>query len=161
MPKPAAKEESPTLDSTDLAILRELQEAARITIQALSEKVHLSTTPVHERVKRLERTGVIKQYVALLDGSKVGRSLTVICHVSLKEHSKSAGSRFIKAILAMDEVLECLTVSGGFDFLLKVVTADMNAYYDFHVHKLSALDNVGSVQSEFVMGVVKDTHRLV
>lgn len=161
MPKTTVKEESPTLDSIDLAILRELQESARITIQALSEKVHLSTTPVHERVRRLERSGVIKQYVALLDGSKVGRNLTVICHVSLSQHSKSAGSKFIKAILEMEEVLECLTVSGQFDFLLKVVTADMNAYYDFHVNKLSALENVGSVQSEFVMGVVKDTHRLV
>lgn len=161
MPKTALKEDSPTLDSTDIAILRELQENARITVQALSEKVHLSTTPVHERVRRLERSGVIKQYVALLDGTKVGRGLTVICHVSLKQHSKTAGAKFIKAILEMDEILECLTVSGAFDFMLKVVAADMNAYYDFHVNKLSALENVGSVQSEFVMGVVKDTHCLV
>ncbi len=161
MSNPVQTDETAPLDATDLLILRELQENARITIKELAERVHLSTTPVHERVRRLEASGVIKQYVALLDAAKVGRGLLVICHVSLKRHSKKAGSKFIKAILELDEVLECLTVSGPFDFLLKVAAADMNSYYDFHVHKLSALENVGSVQSEFVMGVIKQTQRLV
>ena len=153
--------ESHAMDETDLAILRELQADGRITIKDLAARVHLSPTPVHERVRRLERAGIITGYTALLDAAKVGRGLLVVCHVSLKEHSKTAGTRFIKAINSWDEVLECLTVSGQFDFLLKLAVADMNAYYDFHVNKLSALDNVGSVQSEFVMGIVKQTQRLV
>jgi len=161
MPKPARTEESAAIDATDLAILREMQENGRISLKELSEKVNLSTTPVHDRIRRLERAGIIREYVAVLDRTKVGRSLMVVCHVSLKEHSKTAGARFIKAILEMDEVLECFTVSGQFDFMLKVAVAGMEAYYDFHVNKLSSLENVGSVQSEFVMGVVKDTHRLV
>ena len=155
------KEESPVLDETDISILRLLQQNARMTVKELAEKVHLSPTPVHERVRRMERSGVIKQYVALLDAAKVGKSLMVICYVSLQQHNKDAGGRFIQAILEMEEVLECLTISGQFDFMLKVVTADMDAYYNFHVNKLSAMDNVGNVQSAFVMGVIKQSWQLL
>ncbi len=161
MPKEKQKGESPALDATDIAILRLLQGDARMTVKQLSEKVHLSPTPVHERVRRLERSGVIRQYVAILDGAKLGRSLMAICYVSLRQHNKEEGSKFIQSILGMDEVLECLTISGQFDFMLKVVAADMNAYYDFHVNKLSAMDNVGNVQSVFVMGVVKEGWQVV
>ncbi len=161
MAKARAKEESPVLDNIDLDILRRLQQNARISIKELSEAVHLSTTPVHERIKRLERSGVIKQYVTLLDGAKVQKGLMVICYVSLKQHSKTAGTRFIKAVHEWTDVLECLTISGQFDFMLKVVAKDMDAYYHFHVNKLSALENVVNVQSVFVMGVIKQTHLLV
>ena len=161
MSKQAQKEENPLLDEKDFAILKLLQQNARITIKELSEKVHLSTTPVHERVRRLESSGVIKQYVAILDGAKVRKGLMVICYVSLKQHSKNAGGKFIKAILELDNVLECLTISGQFDFMLKVVAENMDAYYDFHVNKLSAIENVVNVQSVFVMGVIKQTHQLV
>lgn len=85
----------------------------------------------------------------------------VICYVSLKQHSKNAGAKFIKSILEMNEVIECLTISGEFDFMLKVVEENMDAYYDFHVNKLSEIENVGNVQSVFVMGVIKQTHQLV
>ena len=123
--------------------------------------MHLSTTPVHERIRRLEERGVIKQYVTLLDGAKVKKGLMAICYISLRQHSKTAGDKFIKAILGMNEVLECLTISGEFDFMLKVVTENMDAYYDFHVNRLSQIENIGNVQSVFVMGVIKQTHQLV
>lgn len=161
MAKPAQKEESPALDNIDFAILKLLQQNARMTVKEISEKVHLSTTPVHERIRRLESSGVIKQYVTIVDGAKVKRGLMVICYVSLKQHSKNAGGKFIKAILELDEVLECLTISGQFDFMLKVVAENMDAYYNFHVNKLSAIENVVNVQSVFVMGVIKQTHQLV
>lgn len=161
MAKATQKEESPALDKTDLEILKLLQQNARITIKEVADQVHLSTTPVHERIRRLERSGVIKQYVTILDGAKVKRGLMVICYVSLKQHSRSAGAKFIKAILELDDVLECLTISGQFDFMLKVVAENMDAYYDFHVNKLSAIENVVNVQSVFVMGVIKQTHQLV
>ena len=161
MPKAPLKEEMPVLDKTDLGILKLLQQNARMTIKEISEKVHLSTTPVHERIKRMEESGVIKQYVTLLNASKVGKGLMVICYVSLRQHSKNAGEKFIKGILEMNEVLECLTISGEFDFMLKVVVADMDEYYDFHVNKLSNIENVGNVQSVFVMGIVKMTQQLV
>ena len=154
-------EDNITPDAKDLAILKLLQENARITIKEISEKVHLSTTPVHERIKRMENSGVIKQYVTLVDPAKIDKSLTVICYVSLKEHNRNAGGKFIKSINELNEVVECFNISGEFDFMLKVISKDMNAYYDFHVNKLSQLDNVGNVQSIFVMGVIKQTHKLI
>jgi DNA-binding Lrp family transcriptional regulator len=116
---------------------------------------------VHERIKRLEQSGVIKQYATLLDYNKVDRGLMVICYVSLKEHSKSAGVKFIKNINELNEVIECYSISGEFDFMLKVLCKDMNAYYDFHVNKLSQQENMGNVQSVFVMGVIKETRNVV
>src|SRR4028119_2221222 len=114
MSKATKKEDSPviqfTLDSKDLAILRLLQENARITVKEISEKVHLSTTPVHERIKRMEETGVIKQYATLVDHTKVKKGLMVICYVSLKQHSKNAGDKFIKKILQLNEVIECYNI---------------------------------------------------
>ncbi len=123
--------------------------------------MHLSTTPVHERIKRMEASGVIKQYATLVDHTKVNKGLMVICYVSLKEHSKSAGTKFIKLIHALNEVIECYSISGEFDFMLKVVCTDMNAYYDFHVNKLSSIENMGHVQSVFVMGRIKETTEVV
>jgi DNA-binding Lrp family transcriptional regulator len=161
MAKALKKEEITTLDTIDLAILKLLQENARITIKEISAHVHLSTTPVHERIKRMEETGVIQQYVTIVNGARVKKALMVICYVSLRQHSKNAGGKFIKTILELNEVIECLTISGEFDFILKVVTENMDAYYDFHVNKLSQLENVGKVQSVFVMGVIKQTHQLV
>ena len=150
-----------TLDSKDLAILHLLQKNARITVKEISDQMHLSTTPVHERIKRLETSGVIKQYATLLDHAKVKKGLMVICYVSLKEHSKKAGVKFIETMQVLNEVIECYSISGEFDFMLKVVCEDMNAYYDFHVNKLSQIDNMGKVQSVFVMGIIKQTHKLV
>ncbi len=149
------------LDAKDFEILKLLQKNARITTKEMAAAIHLSTTPVHERVKRLEQSGIITRYAAVLDAAKLGRKLMVICHVSIREHNKLAGTKFIKSILFMPEVLECYSISGEFDFLLKVLTQDMEAYYDFHVNKLSQVDNVGHVQSTFVMGVVKQTNDIV
>lgn len=152
---------SPALDQKDRAILRLLQENAKITVREISEKIHLSTTPVHERIKRMEDAGVITRYVTLVDHTKVGKRLMVICYVSLKEHNKKAGVSFIKAIHAMTEVVECYNISGEFDFMLKVVVGSMDDYYNFHVNKLSQIENMGHVQSVFVMGIIKQTHQLV
>ena len=149
------------LDSKDLAILALLQQNARITVKEISDQMHLSTTPVHERIKRMETTGVIRQYATLLDHTKVKKGLMVICYVSLKEHSKNAGVKFIETIQVQNEVIECYSISGEFDFMLKVVCEDMNAYYDFHVNKLSQIENMGHVQSVFVMGIIKQTHQLL
>src|SRR3954470_14118197 len=116
MAKLSKKEDSPTpqpsLDSIDLGILKLLQQNARITIKEISDKVHLSTTPVHERIRRMEENGVIKQYATIVNGALVKKGLMVICYVSLKQHSKNAGAKFIKSILEMNEVIECLTISG-------------------------------------------------
>lgn len=149
------------LDEKDLQILRMLQQNARTTVKEISEQIQLSTTPVHERIKRLEAQGVIQQYATLLNPTLVQKGLMVICYVSLKQHNKSAGAKFIKQIMEMPEVIECYNISGEFDFMLKVVAEHMDDYYHFHVNKLSQAENIGHLQSVFVMGVIKDTHVLV
>lgn len=165
MAKAGIKEKSTipgiTLDKKDMAILALLQQNARVTVKEISDKIHLSTTPVHERIKRMEDNAVIKQYVTLVDQNKVDLNLMVICYVSLKEHSKNAGVKFIKTINEFNEVIECYSISGEFDFMLKVICKDMNAYYDFHVNKLSQQENMGNVQSVFVMGIIKETQQLI
>jgi DNA-binding Lrp family transcriptional regulator len=161
MPNEAQTVEMPVLDKKDLEILKLLQQNARMTIKEISEGVHLSTTPVHDRIRRMEASGVIKQYATIVNGALVKKGLMTICYVSIKQHSKNAGAKFIKAILEMEEVVECLTISGEFDFMLKVVSENMDTYYNFHVNKLGEMDNIANVQSVFVMGVVKQTHQLV
>lgn len=151
----------PALDDKDLSILRELQKNGRATVREIASAVHLSPTPVHERIKRLEQEGVIRQYAALLDHAKVNKGLMVICYVSLKQHDRVAGGKFIRRMHEMQEVIECYNISGEFDFMLKVVAESMESYYDFHVNKLSQVENIGHVQSVFVMGVIKQTHQLV
>ena len=165
MTKSTKKEQSTNdvlvLDNKDLAILRLLQQNAKATVKDIADAVHLSTTPVHERIKRMEQNGVIKQYATLVDHSKVKKGLMVICYVSLKQHDKNAGTEFIQLIQSLPEVIECYNISGEFDFMLKVVTENMDDYYNFHVNKLSQAGNLGHVQSVFVMGIIKQTHVLV
>ena len=151
----SAADSTTQLDKTDLKLLQLLQQDARATVKELAQKVGLSTTPVHQRIQRLESSGVIKNYTVVVDNEKLGRGLMVIVYLSLRQHSKGAGNQFIKAIQAMPQVIECLTISGEFDFMLKVVAASMQDYYNFHVQQLGQLENVGNVQSVFVMGVVK------
>jgi Lrp/AsnC family leucine-responsive transcriptional regulator len=163
MEKQAKKENSISaiVDEKDKAILQLLQENAKLTVREIAHQVHLSPTPVHERIKRMEDSGVIRQYAALVDHSKVKKGLMVICYVSLKEHNKRSGAKFIKAMNELREVIECYNISGEFDFMLKVVVENMDAYYDFHVNKLSQLENLGQVQSTFVMSIIKQTHQLI
>jgi Lrp/AsnC family leucine-responsive transcriptional regulator len=149
------------LDEKDKAILRLLQADAKITVREIATKVHLSTTPVHERIKRMEDTGVIVRYATLVNHSRVKKGLMAICYVSLKEHNKRSGAKFIRTIHELPEIIECFIISGEFDFLLKVAVDNMDDYYDFHVNKLGQVENIGHVQSTFVMGVIKQTHQQI
>ncbi len=100
------------LDSVDLQILRALQENARLTTKELAARVNLSTTPVFERMKRLERNGYIKQYVAVLDAEKLGRGFTVFCSVKLKQMNRSIAQDFISVVKDIPQVAECYNMSG-------------------------------------------------
>jgi Lrp/AsnC family leucine-responsive transcriptional regulator len=165
MEKDPKKEDSANapvlLDEKDKAILRLLQANAKMTVREIAAQVHLSTTPVHERIKRMEDEGVILRYATLVDHAKVKKGLMAVCYVSLKEHNKRSGAKFIKAIHELPEVIECFIISGEFDFMLKVVADTMDAYYDFHVNKLGQVENIGQVQSTFVMGVIKQTYPMI
>lgn len=144
-----------SLDQIDKLILRYLQEDATLKTRELSALLNLSYTPVYERVRRLEKDGIIKKYVALVDRDKVGKKLMVFCNIALKEHSRIMGEKFVDAIMAFTEVTECFNISGDYDFLLKVVVEDMPAYQRFLMEKLGSLENIGSTHSLFVMGEIK------
>ncbi len=149
------------LDEKDLGILKLLQEDAKMTIRDIARQLNLSTTPVYERIRKMEQAGVIKQYAAIVDPRKINKSLTVLCYITLKEHNKKCGRKFIQEILSFTEVTECLNISGEFDFMIKVQVKDMDEYREFYVNKLGELDNLSHTQSIFVISVIKATHQVV
>lgn len=148
------------LDETDLKLLRILGENSNLTTKELSQRVNLSTTPVFERVKRLENEGFIKKYIALIDAEKLNKGFIVFCNIKLKQHERFINNKFVEDILQIDEVVECYNVSGDYDFLLKVYANDMRHYQDFVFNKLAMLDSIGSTHSSFVMREIKNSHNI-
>jgi DNA-binding Lrp family transcriptional regulator len=144
------------LDTTDRKILKLLQYDTRLTNKELADKLGKSVTPIYERIKRLEREGYIRQYVALLDRQKVGIMLLAYTNVQLKEHSFNMLKAFEKAIVKLDEVMECNHMTGSYDYLLKIGVRDMQEYQEFIINKLSRLANISTVQSSFVMTELKN-----
>jgi Lrp/AsnC family leucine-responsive transcriptional regulator len=144
------------LDVTDKKILNLLQQNSKANIKEIALKIGLTQTPTYERIKRLEKTGVIKNYIAVLDKEKAGYMVEVFCQVTLLVHSKEMITRFENAINKIDEVMECFHVAGNYDYLLKIIVKDMNSYQAFLKNKLSVLDSVSNVQSTFVMSSTKD-----
>jgi|1048.fasta_scaffold15978_2 DNA-binding Lrp family transcriptional regulator len=157
---PVVEKNTVHLDELDRKLLELVQTDAKMTIKELAEQLHLSTTPVFERVKRLEKEGYIDRYVAVLNRKKVGLGLLVMCDVSLKEHNRDYIQQFESAVKQLKEVMECYHIAGAFDYLLKVVVTDMDAYQQFVKEKLATLDNIGRVQSYFVMTEVKSSTRI-
>lgn len=137
------------LDKTDKAILVMLQENSRLTIKEMADKLHLSTTPIFDRMKKLEKNGVIKKYVALVDGKKLGKQLVVFVNISISKHGKDALNSFVEAITQFPEVTECHHITGNADFLLKLILTDIEAYNNFIMDKLSIIPNIGKVESRF------------
>ncbi len=145
------------LDQTDRSILRILQNDSRVTIKEMAKQLNLSTTPIFERMKKLEKWGIIKQYVALVDPSKVGKTLTVFINLSIKEHDKKSINAFVKAIVKFPEVVECHHITGNADFLIKLILENIEAYNQFILEKLSLLPYIGRVESRFSLSVRKAT----
>ena len=149
-----------TLDKTDLQMLRVLQADARITVKDLALKVHLSPTPVFERLHRLENEGIIKRYTAVVDAAKLGRGFLVFCSVRLRRMGKDIAHDFVNRIKDIPEVAECYNISGDFDYLLKIYSPDMQYYNDFLINTLGTIESLGSVQSSFVMSEIKSSYGL-
>ncbi len=147
--------ESYKLDEKDIDILRALQENARLTNKELASKVHLSTTPTYERVKRLERQGFIRQYATIIDADKVNLGFTVFCSVKLRQLNNEKANAFTAMMEDIHEVTECYNISGSFDYLLKVHARDMRSYQQFLLNVLGKHDNISSLESTFVMEEVK------
>ena len=143
------------IDAKDRELLVLLQEDSKWTTKEYANRLGLSTTAVYERIKRLEKTGVITRYVALVDRNKVNKAFMVLCHVKLIQHIKDYVIQFEREVVQLEEVSECHHISGDYDYILKVNVSDMETYREFMVTKLTAIKNIGSTQSSFVINEVK------
>lgn len=145
------------MDVIDKKIVSELQKNAKQNTKEIATKIGLSVTPTYERIKRLEKTGVIKQYVALVDREIIGKQIIAYCQITLFKHQKELIDEFKQEMLRLTEVMECHHVSGNFDFLLKVAVNDMNSFQKFINDKLSVVEGISTIHSSFVLDSFKET----
>ena len=145
------------IDKIDRFLLNLLQNNTKLNTKELAQKVGLSVTPTYERIKRLEKQGYIKHYVAILDRKLIDKNLMVMSFVSLILHSRDMQIEFEKSIIEYVEVIECFHVTGSYDYQLKVIVSNMEEYQSFIKNKLSSINNIANVQSSFVMSSLKDT----
>ncbi|MFN3590002.1 MAG: Lrp/AsnC family transcriptional regulator [Spirosomataceae bacterium] len=145
------------LDPVDLHILQLLQKDGLMTNKEIAAELNLTTTPVHERIKRLRRDGIIEKYTIEVNRKKLNKNLIVFCNVSLKEHAQAYLTKFEEDVQTLPEVVECYCISGGSDFLLKIIVSDIDEYKHFILNKLAALSNIGNAQSHFVVTEVKQS----
>lgn len=144
------------MDVIDRKLVQILQKNAKITIKELSNRLNLSSTPVYDRIKKLEKDGTIKGYTIQIDKEKFGLLLTAFCTVTMESHHKDQITTFEKDILKLKEVAECYHIAGSFDYLLKIHVKDMKDYQSFITKELAALTNINKLQSSFVMTEVKN-----
>ncbi len=145
------------LDPTDRKILEILQTNSNITNAQLAQDIGLSPAPTLERVKKLENTGVIKSYHAVIDMASVGLGVTTFVMASLKGHNKENIAKFMTAIKEIDEVIECHHVTGQADFILKIVASDIPAYQNLMLEKITNIEVVDNLQTTVILSTFKDS----
>lgn len=149
------------LDTIDKKLIALLQQDSKVTNKLLSVKLNLSITAVYERIKKLEKAGVVEKYVAVINKEKVDRAFVVLCHIKLVQHSNEYITKFEQEVIQLDEVLECYNVSGDYDYILKVVVKNMKAYRDFINTKLTKIQYIGSTHSTFIISELKNSTEIV
>ena len=150
----------PTLDKIDTKILEILQKNSNRTTKSIATELGMTTSPIFERIKKLEKEGYIEKYVAVLNNKKIGLKLTVFIGITLQGHTRSYLEKFVKEINKFPEVIECHRVSGNFDYLLKLVVEDIEAYETFIISKLTLLPYLGNVQSLIALSTSKETNEI-
>lgn len=148
------------MDALDKKIVELLSADGKMTVAQIAAEVNRSTTPVHERIKRLEGTGVIIGYSAVVDWKKMGQNLTAFCEVSLQSHEYDHLMRFEERVQSLSEIIECHHIAGSFDYLLKIRTADIESYQRFISEKLATVPHIGKLQTAFAMKEIKGAHRV-
>lgn len=146
-----------SFDAIDTKLIQLLQKDSKQTSKELSNKLNLSVTAVYERIKKLENNGVIDKYVALIKKEKVDKAFVAFCHIKLEKHAHDYVVKFEKEVTKLTEVLECYHISGDYDYLLKVLVKDMEAFREFMVNKLTSINHIGSTHSTFMINEVKHT----
>ncbi|HLW42653.1 MAG TPA: Lrp/AsnC family transcriptional regulator [Flavobacterium sp.] len=145
------------LDQIDYKLIELLQQNCKQTTKELAAQLDLSTTAVFERIKKLEKQGIITDYIAVVNKDKINRSFMAVAHIKIKSHSKDAIIKFEKKVNDIPEVLECFHVSGEYDYILKIGVRDMEAYREFMLSKLTTMEEVQSSHSMFVIKEVKNS----
>lgn len=145
------------LDDIDLRILAVLQEDCSLSAAELAERIGLSQSPCWRRIQRLKDEGYIRREVAILDRSKMGLNAQIFARVKLSAHGRSNLAEFSKAVRSFDEVLECYVMMGEVDFLLRIVTDDVEAYERFFFDKLSLLPGVQEINSTMALSEIKSS----
>ena len=148
------------LDKTDLKILKILQEDGRITNLQLSTEIGLSPAPTLERVKKLEKSGIIKSFHATLDPSALGLGIQTLMLVTLSRHVDNAIKNFITAVNSIDEVVECYHLTGSSDYLLKIMVKDIAAYENLASNRIASIDGIGHLQSMVILSTIKSSKKL-
>ena len=148
------------LDTLDKRILSYLQNDSKMTIKELSVHLSLSATAIYERIRKLERKGIIEAYGVRINKNLVDLGFVVFCQIKLKEHRHEYLVKFEREVIKFREVLECYNVSGDYDYLLKITVKDMGAYHQFLNDKLTYLEHIGSAHSTFIINEVKNTHAI-
>ncbi len=145
------------LDIVDHQILKLLQADAKLNVNDIAQRLNLTKTPIYERIKRLERTGVIDKYVAIVDRKKFTSSIIIFLSGSLSVSKFEQTQEFYDAVMKIDEVLECYLLGGDKDFLLKVIAKDLDSYHEFYSDKIASIPHIGEIRSSFVLKEVKHT----
>ena len=148
------------IDAIDKRIIQLLQQDGKMKIKEVAHALKMTTTPIFDRIKRLEKEGFIEGYSTIVNKEKLGFNLVAFCTVSLESHHKEYLNQFVKDVENIPEVAECYHIAGMFDYLLKIYVKDMVDYQNFITQKLASLPNIGRVQSSFVMTEVKNNHVL-
>ena len=149
------------MDATDKKILEILQVNAMITAKEMAQKLSLTTTPIYERIKKLQKSGIIKQYVALLDANLVGKSILVFMNITIKDHHSDKRNEFVKEIKRLDSVIEFYHTSGSFDFLAKVRFSDIKTFSDFLVNDVASIYNISDIESQIVLEEIKYSTKII
>lgn len=144
------------LDKQDHFILELLKENSKLGMKEVANKIGLTVTPTYERIKRLERTGVIRGYTVTLDKNAIGKNLQIFCQVTLKEHNLELLNAFENEVVTLPQVSACYHIAGDYDYTLLIEVANMDAYQDFLRKKLATLPSIANVQSSFVMSTIKE-----
>jgi DNA-binding Lrp family transcriptional regulator len=149
------------MDITDKKILEILQDNAMMTAKEMAQKLSLTTTPIYERIKKLQNAGIIKQYVALLDADLLGKSITVFMNITIKDQHSEKREEFVKQMEQLEAVMEFYHTSGSFDFLAKVKFSDIKSFRDFLVNDVSSIHNISDIDSQIVLEEIKYSTKLI
>ena len=149
------------MDAIDKKILEFLQDNAMLTAKEMAQKLSLTTTPIYERIKKLQKSGIIKKYVALLDADLMGKSILVFMNITIKDHHSNKRNEFVNQMVQLEEVSEFYHTSGSFDFLAKVRFRNIKEFRNFLVNNVASIHNISDIESQIVLEEVKYSTKII